>query len=876
MIQVPAPEAVEWDRFEVVELARGFDRPLELAVAPDGRVFTIELGGSLKVWRPETHELTEVARLEVFDEQENGLLGLALDPDFARNGWLYLLHSPRDFSGQHLSRFTLEGERLVPGSQRVLLAFEEQRVECCHHAGSLAFGPDGCLFIATGDNTNPFGDSEGYAPIDLREGRAAFDALDGSANPFSLTGKILRVRPTAAGGYEIPDGNLFPPDGRAGRPEVYVMGCRNPWRIAVDAASGFLYWGEVGPDAGADGPRGPKGHDELNQARAAGNFGWPMFVADNKPYARYDHATQAVGPLFDAARPLNPLPALGGAHALPPAQPAWIHYPYDGSPEFPELDGPGGRTACAGPVYHFDEALASPTKFPAALDGQLFVYEWSRHWIQTVALGPAGERGKITRFLPETRFVRPVDLAFGPEGALYLLEYGTTWGTNADSRLVRIDHHAGNRAPRARIHASATAGRAPFRVQLASESGDPDGDALVERWTLAREGDAPLGFTPDAPLELALDGNYTVELVVTDPSGAHARAALPVQVGNSPPELAFDRPTPAGFFDPLRPLEVHALLADLEDDAVEGPDSVAAQLARASITARFVAGPPDAGSTTPDAPGLARMKQSDCFNCHAREHRLVGPSLLEIAARLEADPAPDAARRAAVQRVRAGSTGAWGAAAMLPHPQHSEDELAAMVAWIAAQRADATPLTVLTGVGGLLEPLARPGEPVPSGTWLLEASYRDGGAGPIGPLPAFARLHVRTLTVEAEHASAHHGLTFLESSSASGGRFAGAIDHGHWLRFSDVALDGLASVALRVSSAGAGAEVVLRSGAPDGAELARTRVTPNGAWEDWYELPVPLAAAGRHDLHVVFENPGHGGLMNLDALRFVPRTVQAR
>src|SRR5262245_42123078 len=148
-------ERPAWDRFEVVELARALDRPLELAVAPDGRVFFIELGGRLAVWRPGSRDVVEAGHLDVFADQENGLIGLALDPGFATNHWLYLLHSPRDYSGQHLSRFTVAGDRLDTASEKLVLAFEEQRQECCHHAGSLAFGPDGCLFIATGDNTNP-------------------------------------------------------------------------------------------------------------------------------------------------------------------------------------------------------------------------------------------------------------------------------------------------------------------------------------------------------------------------------------------------------------------------------------------------------------------------------------------------------------------------------------------------------------------------------------------------------------------------------------------------------------------------------------------------------------------------------------------------
>lgn len=867
-----APPA--WDRFEVVELARGLDRPLELAVAPDGRVFFVELGGRLGVWRPDTRDVVEAARLEVFADQENGLLGLALDPDFAANHWLYLLHSPQDFSGQHLSRFTVVGDRLDLASQKVLLAFEEQRLECCHHAGSLAFGPDGCLFVATGDNTHPHGDSEGYAPLDERDGRLPWDGRRGAANINSLTGKILRVRPTADGGLELPSGNLFPADSSAGRPEIYCMGCRNPWRISVDARTGFVYWGEVGPDAGGDGPRGPKGYDELNQARGPGNFGWPLFIADNKPYAAYDYTTKTVGARFDPAHPLNDSRYNTGARELPPAQPAWIWYPYDASPEFPMLDAPGGRTACAGPVYHFDPALASPTKFPAAFDGRLFVYEWSRHWIKTVRMDARGDVADIGAFLPDERFVRPVDMQFGPEGSLYLLEYGTTWGTNADARLVRIDYQAGNRHPVAHIAQQSAIGRANVRVALDhAGSFDPDGDALTFRWRAVwPDGHADdLGDTPEGEsLLIGAEGVYSIELEVTDPSGASARASLPVLVGNSPPELAFDYPREGGFFDPAQPLHFHVELRDLEDDADDSPAGVEAELARAFVSARFVEGPPDAPSAA-DPSGLAAMKRGDCFNCHAREHRIVGPSLLEIAARTRAAPDAAAALTTAAEHVRTGSSGVWGSPAMLPHPQHTDEQLRAMVAWIFALTPEDDAPSLVPGLGGELPPPAADGKPK-SGCWLLEARYTDAGAGPIGPLTAEARVHVRTLTVEAEHASARSGTQLMDSHSASGGRFVGAIDHGNTLRFAEVDLDGIASVVCRVSSAGAGATVEFRSDAADGALFGSFAMVPNGAWEDWFEVDVPLhAPAGLHDLFVVFRNAASpSGLMNLDALRCVP------
>ena len=138
---------------------------MELDIAADGRIFLIELGGILKVIDPQTGQQTVVGKLEVTMAQENGLIGLALDPNFAVNQWVYLQYSPPDFSGQRVSRFNIRGDQLDAASEKVLFTYEEQRSECCHHAGSLEFGPDGNLYIGTGDNTNPFDDSKGYAPL---------------------------------------------------------------------------------------------------------------------------------------------------------------------------------------------------------------------------------------------------------------------------------------------------------------------------------------------------------------------------------------------------------------------------------------------------------------------------------------------------------------------------------------------------------------------------------------------------------------------------------------------------------------------------------------------------------------------------------------
>lgn len=430
--------------------------PMEIAVAKDGRVFFVERAGILKVWEPQTQKSKELGKLEVYKELEDGLIGITLDPNFDKNRWLYLFYSePQthlDAAGKKIgtnrvSRFQVTADRIDLSSEQVMLRIPTQREDCCHSGGSLAFDADGNLYASVGDNTHP-GASDGYSPLDERPDRGPWNAQKSASNANDLRGKILRVHPNADGTVSIPQGNLFPPGTPKTRPEIYVMGNRNPWRISVDRKSGFVYWGEVGPDAGgANTNRGPAGFDEINQARVAGNFGWPYFAGDNRPYRRYDFATRAIGDLFDAQKPINDSVLNTGPRELPPAQAAFIWYPYGPSTRFPIVNGGGGRTACAGPVYHFDEKLNSPTKLPKEFDRTLFIYEWSRNWIIAVHLDEHNQIAKrpggglwMERFCTNMTFKRPMDLELGPDGCLYVLENGTGWNANRDTQIVRIDY----------------------------------------------------------------------------------------------------------------------------------------------------------------------------------------------------------------------------------------------------------------------------------------------------------------------------------------------------------------------------------------------------------------------------------------------------
>lgn len=426
-------------------LADNLTEPMEIDELPNGDVILVERPGAVKVFSQKRARLETMTTLDVYYGLEQGLLGVAVDPDAENNHWIYFAYTPPDSINPriHLSRFTAADDWSDIGSEEVLLSIPVDRDEaCCHLGGSVEFDADGNLYLTVGDNTNPFA-SAGTSPIDEMDGRAFWDAQRSAANTNDLRGKILRIRPTADG-YEIPAGNLFE-DVEGARPEIYVMGNRNPFRLSVDDRAGAIYWGEVGPDASDDVPeRGPRGYDEINRAVAAGNYGWPYLIGDNKPYYDFDFSRGTSGPVRDAKAIVNDSPNNTGLASIPSANPALIWYPYGPSDEFPQV-GEGGRTAMAGPVYYEEDFEDRHKRFPTYYDGKLFIYEWMRHWISVVTLDDEGKYVDMEPFLPTALSLsRPMDMLFTRDGSLYVLEYGGAWKKqNEDARLSRIEYVGG-------------------------------------------------------------------------------------------------------------------------------------------------------------------------------------------------------------------------------------------------------------------------------------------------------------------------------------------------------------------------------------------------------------------------------------------------
>ena len=332
--------------------------------------------------------------------------------------YVYLYYTePKTFTNT-LSRFTYRDGALDMASEKVLLRVPTEP-QCCHQAGDIEWGPDGSLYLSTGDT----GMSEVRPQWEISRERIddfmarhdlsrihwtrLVDSERSAQNLQDLRGKILRIHKDGS----IPKDNPF--FGESGvRWEIYAYGLRNPYRFKVDHETGALYIGVVGPDAGFD-------YDEYNISEKGGeNFGWPR----NMGRLFYNEITPEHIPNF--------------------VPPIW-EYTYES----------GGRSATVGPIYRHEGESA----FPDLLQNKLFVYDWSRRWIkwghvsdgvfrsdveQSVKNTPLALQIPAKRLLNIKTFdvltrTAPISIETGPDGSIYVAEFDGFWDPGPNSRLTR-------------------------------------------------------------------------------------------------------------------------------------------------------------------------------------------------------------------------------------------------------------------------------------------------------------------------------------------------------------------------------------------------------------------------------------------------------
>ncbi|WP_382303986.1 ThuA domain-containing protein [Herbiconiux sp. UC225_62] len=560
--------ATQSDSYELVPLDTDTGNPMAMDIANDSTVFYAERNGRVQRIDPVSLQTTTALTLPVTQANEDGLLGIALDPDFDTNNWAYFYWAPADVGsdGPHnrISRYTYDpaAKTFDPASQKAVLKVTTQRNTCCHAGGDMLFDNDGNLVLALGDNTNPF-ESDGYSPIDERAGRQDYDASRSAGNTNDLRGKILRITPTDEGGYTIPEGNLFPEANDTNdktRPEIYAMGFRNPFRIGLDPYTNNLLVADYGPDAGsANANRGPGGTVEWNIVKQPGNYGWP-FCVGIKCYNDYNFSTQVSGAPFNPAAVVNNSPNNTGLTTLPPViVPEW--WTENGATAIYQEIGNAGAPM-GGPVYQYDASNPSETKWPEYWDGKAIFAEWNSGRMFSFQLNEdttdtVGRHTKIqdiNRILPDIfdpskGFNKSMDFEFGPDGALYVIDWGSDFGGNtANSGVYRVDYVQANPSPIARASADVTNGPGPsLDVQFSSEgTRHPIAKPFTIEWDF---GDgSPTTTEPNPAHTYAQNGDYTARLTATDEDGKTAIANVRIVVGNATPQITIDFPENGGFF----------------------------------------------------------------------------------------------------------------------------------------------------------------------------------------------------------------------------------------------------------------------------------------------------------------------------------------
>ncbi|MEM8487925.1 MAG: PQQ-dependent sugar dehydrogenase [Bacteroidota bacterium] len=240
-----------------------FDRPVDLQHAGDGtdRIFVVEQAGIIKVFPNDVQSRSTPVFLDIEDRvrdngNEEGLLGLAFHPLYTQNGAFFVNYTASDPRRTVISRFTVDPanpDLADAASEEVLLEIAQPYGN--HNGGQVAFGPDGYLYIATGD------------------GGSAGDPMQNGQNRNTLLGAILRIdvdNPQGGLPYGIPADNPFAGQGDQFKEEIYAYGLRNPWRFSFDVVTGDLWVGDVGQNE----------LEEVDLVVNGGNYGWKIREGD--------------------------------------------------------------------------------------------------------------------------------------------------------------------------------------------------------------------------------------------------------------------------------------------------------------------------------------------------------------------------------------------------------------------------------------------------------------------------------------------------------------------------------------------------------------------------------------------------------------------
>jgi len=493
------------------------EQPTAIAFTPDGRMLVTSKPGQLFIAIGGAVRATPTLDLssKVCVNSERGLEGVAVDPAFTTNHFIYLFYTFKKFTGcptqsatqpvNRVSRFVLPDSNVIAPSTETILIDNIVTPTGFHNAGDLNFGSDGLLYVSTGDGGCGVGGGFGCLKP------SALNGLNGKILRINRNGGIPASNPYQGSGT-LPCADTGSAAGGTACREIYARGLRNPFRFAMDPnTAGRFYINDVGQNL----------WEEIDLGAAGADYGWEAREGPCKTNSDTDCGPPPAGmtnPIFDYHHSTGCKSIVGGAFV--PNDSGW-------------------------PASYLGKYV-----FTDFICGTFF------------RLDPQGSGYQMTPIVTGLGSGSVVHVEFGPLEPRRALYY-TTFANGGEIRRIAFTSDG---KPIAEMSASPITGVAPLTVDFdGSASGDPEEEALTYLWDFG-DGGTDTTTTPLTSHTYNSDGTYSASLVVRDPGGLEsAPFALTIIVGNTPPTPVINSPAEGSTFSVGQTITLNGSASDIED-----------------------------------------------------------------------------------------------------------------------------------------------------------------------------------------------------------------------------------------------------------------------------------------------------------------------